>query len=295
MASTFRVLLRPAVIVPEMSAPGKPTIADEGSIVELMDQRVLFRDRVSPVTRNADEILVRWGPKGKEALGWLGKNIVHSMKPVNGPLFLVKTKDSTRLSAWGQLRWLVASADARMLHKKRWWLVPWLLVHAKDNVPLLQKAIRDFGGRQKTDDPDVLSAHLVRLVTGQETDMATARSATKGGKKAAKKAGSKKDTKQAKKGTKHAKPEKEKAELPPLITQKNAKLIKPRATDIDEYTVRRLIKENPRRKGTKAAKKWDILKKGMTVADFIDKGGKRSTIAKYVRKGWVKLTSASTE
>lgn len=302
MNTQYRVLLRPATLVPESGKNEKPLIADEGTVVELMDMRVLFRNRISPITQRADEILVRYGPKGKEALGWLGKNMVNHMKPVKGPLFFIKSKSIDKLSPWGRIRYHVALADSKQIHKRRWSLVPWCAVYGEEHLTDVQQAIREFGGRSKpSEDCDAKCTHLYRLVTGQELDMAAAKKATKKGKKTA----AKKTTTAPAKTTKKSKKHKEKVaasaksngkvskkDLPTVVTEKNRKLFTPRSTEFDTYVIKRLQKENPYREGSSRGERWAILKKGMSVGEYVKKGGRKASILGYLKLGFVKLVTA---
>lgn len=290
----FRVLLRPTLIVPD-HPQGKLTIADEGSIVKLMDMKVMFRDRLSPVTRRADEILVAWGKKGKEQLGWLAVTAAHSMKPIAGPMFLVRTKDKKKLLVWDQLRYEIANADLKQKNKQRWWLVPWCTAFGKDHLPEIKKTIREFGGKAKdTQDPDVHCEHLARLILKTEVDMATARADSKTAKKGkireikkGKVTKIEESKKSKKKGEKQNVASAEK--LKKAAKEANPKKFDPRSRDFDTFVVKRLVKENPRKAGTSKAKIWDKLKKGMSVGEFVERGGTRGAIAKYISKGWVKL------
>lgn len=272
--SQYRALLHEALVVPD-SSKHKAVILAAGAVVELMDMRTMFRDRVSPVTRGANEILVRWGPRGKEHLGWLAKNV--PLKNVNGPLFFVKTTDKQALGPWDRIRFFVSRADQKQLHHQRWWLMPWLMANAAEFDVEVKKAIRELGGRPDKKDDDAHAAHLYRLITGQEIDMKTNGKNTKTGKnsKSNKTSASKKSDKSSAKtkgsagGGKHG--------------------FTARSTEHDHMIVKRLVKENPRKAGTSKAKIWDKLRKDMTVGEFVAKGGTRGAVATYIKKGWAKL------
>jgi len=56
-----------------------------------------------------------------------------------------------------------------------------------------------------------------------------------------------------------------------------------------EQVITLLSKENPKREGTKAFKKWELYKNGMTVGEYLDKGGKRSTLRWDVLHGLISI------
>lgn len=292
--SRYRAVLREALIVPDHPNNRTPVILAAGAVVQLMDMRVMFRDRISPVTRRADEVLVRWGPKGKERLGWLSKDT--PLKEVRGPLFMVRTADRVKLSPWDRIRYFIGRADARQTHGKRWWLLPWLLANGAEFDVEVLKAIREFGGRadKKQTDTDVHVAHLYRLITGQEIDMKTEREAVKGSKKSSKK-GSKvtKEVKVAKKAKGNGKAEKpaKLGKLPAFVSSKNHAKYQ-REREFDVFTIKRLTKDNPHRPGSTQAKRWSILKKGMSIAEYVAKGGSRGTLSQWLKGGAAKIVRA---
>jgi hypothetical protein len=128
------------------------------------------------------------------------------------------------------------------------WIVPWLMKHGKQHPRELREVTRFFGGKPiKNEELSVRVRRLFTLIYGTEAfDMAT---------KTAKSKKAKASAKVSKKTTKKAKPSKDQ------VTAKQ-----------DEYVIRRLVKENPRRAGSEKAKIWAKLKKGMTVGEFVKKG-----------------------
>lgn len=295
----YRVLLREALVAPDNMTTSKPVILSAGAIVELMDMRVMFRDRVSPITRRADEILVRYGQRGKETLGWLAKGT--PMKVVRGPLFFAKTSDAVALGPWDRVRYFVARADSKQMHHQRWWLGPWLQANAATADEEIKKAIRELGGRpdKKAADPDVHAAHLFHLITSQELDMATKKQSTKkakGSKKAERVSNKKDKNEKAEKGAKAPKAVKagkpaKAIKLAPVITTKNHSAYE-RQREYDTYTIKRLTKENPHRDGSTQGKRWAILRKGISVGEYVSKGGSRGTLSQWLRTGAAKLVRA---
>ena len=288
----YAALMEPMVIVPDVPDE-KVVVADAGSIVRLMDQAVLYRDRVSPITRRGDELLVQYGAPGKLKLGWLtNKQPPKIMKPSKGPTFLVSTKSEDALVAWEQVRLLVART--RKTDPTNW-IAPWLANHGSKHPKLLREVTRYFGGKPIKNEPfEERCARLFQLILSVELDMATAKSSKS--KKVNKKNKKQKsaDVEEApaksKKSSKKSKKEKKVKKEKPTKAKKNSDRIT--KADDDRVIIRK-IKENPRRAGTKKAKIWDKLKKGMTVGEFVAKGGGRAHVGYYIKNGWVKLSTAS--
>lgn len=61
----------------------------------------------------------------------------------------------------------------------------------------------------------------------------------------------------------------------------------------NEAKVKVLVKENPRRSGTAAYKRFSLYKSGMTVGEYIKAGGKRGSLLKDVRKGFVSVSAGN--
>lgn len=277
----FAALMQPMVIVPHDAAQ-KPIIADAGSIIKLMDQRSLYRDVASPITLRPDEVLVQYGRPDNPKLGWISyKHPSKSLKPSVGPTFSVSTKSEDELDAWDQLRLKIAQSR----HKyPGMWLVPFLASYGDKHPQLLRKVTRFFGGKPiKNEDLDARCTRLFQLILHTEIDMAVAKKM----KKAATKRVAKKST------AKKSKSSKRTAKTSAKAPAKKSRVTSARITKKDDdRVIIRLVKENPRTPGTKKAKIWDKLKKGMTVGEFTKKGGARNIVGRYIKYGWVKLGAA---
>lgn len=290
----FVALMRPMAIVPD-SAEGKPVVADAGTIVKLADMTTLHRDRMSPVTRRADELLVEYGNAKKQDLGWIAGRFPgapdEAMKPSRGPTFLVKTSGEDALSAWDRLRLKMARSRAKDPTN---WIAPWLAHHGAKHPRELREVTRLFGGKTvKNEEVDARIERLFTLILHTELDMATAKSKkskklAKKGKDKASRSGKRRDeAKKSRSGKRRAdgdKPAKKKKassiSASPIITRK-----------YDEHVIKRLVKENPFREGSNRAKLWAKLKKGMTVGEFnaFGKGRARTELRGYIENGWAKL------
>lgn len=271
----FAALMHPMVIVPE-DHEEKVVIADAGSIVFLCDQRVMYRERISPITRRADEILVQYGKASEPKFGWLTHKLdPKSMKPSTGPTFLVRKKDEDAVSAWERVRLMVGRSRK---NDPTNWVAPWLATHGGKHQKTLREVTREFGGKpKKGEGTEARCVRLFSLILHTELDMATAKSSKS--KKSTKKGKSTKSSKTSKKTAAKKSAGKKKSSADPLrITKKQ-----------NDYVIKTLVKENPRKAGTQKAKVWNKLKKGMTVAEFVKKGGSRSAVRRYVESGWVKL------
>lgn len=277
----YAALLQPMVIVPN-DETDKPVIADAGSIVVLTDQAGLYRDRISPITRRADEILVHYGNAKTPKLGWLTQKFgAKAMRPSKGPSFLVTTKTETAVNAWEQIRLKIArmrKTDPAL------WCARWLATHGSKHPSLIREVTRFFGGKPIKNEPfDARCTRLFTLILNTELDMATAK---KGKSKKNKKSKGKEErtTKSKKSKTSTKKSKREKPDASDRITTKQ-----------DEHVIRRLVKENPRRAGSEKAKIWNKLKKGMTVGEFVGKGGSRASVKRYIENGWIKLLKPTAE
>lgn len=288
----YAALMEPMVIVPD-DPEEKVVVADAGTIVRLMDQAVLYRDRVSPITRRGDELLVQYGAPGKLKLGWLtNKQSPKIMKPSKGPTFLVMTKSEDALVAWEQVRLLVART--RKTDPTNW-IAPWLATNGAKHPKLLREVTRYFGGKPIKNEPfEERCARLFQLILSVELDMATAKT-SKSKKVSKKNKGSKKnkDVETETPSKKSSKKSKKEKKTKKVKSTKSKKSKSDRITKADdERVIIRRIKENPRRAGSKKAKIWDKLKKGMTVGEFVAKGGGRAHVGYYIKNGWVKLSAA---
>jgi hypothetical protein len=271
------------VIVPD-NANEKPIIADVGSIIKLADQAVFYRDRVSPVTHKANEILIHYGNPKSPQLGWITeKSEMVPMKPSKGPTFLVTTKLETSINAWERFRlWM---ARARMKNSAMW-MPHWLATYGTRHPKELREVVRFFGGKTfKSDSVLDRVQRLFTLIFHTEFDMATLKKNKKGKKgKKAREEQEERTPKSSKKSSKKKASKSSDAKKKPSLSD-GARI----SSRHDEHVIRRLVKENPRRAGTKNAKIWDKLRKGMTVGEFVKKGGQRAAVGYYLRAGWIKL------
>ena len=75
-------------------------------------------------------------------------------------------------------------------------------------------------------------------------------------------------------------------------TKKNKKSGATKASAFSGKIIRRLVKENPRRKGTHGHKSWNLLKNGMTYEQYIEAGGRRGDLAWDAERKNVELVAA---
>jgi hypothetical protein len=304
----YIAIMQPLVIVPD-DIEGKPVIADAGSIIELMNQHTLYRERTSPITHTSDERLVKYGKTDHPTLGWISNKVPNLVKPVHGPTFLVTTSAEDSVNAWDLFRLKIArirKANPAM------WCAPWIVLHGKKYPRELREVTRLFGGKTvKNESFEVRCARLFQLILHTEIEMSTATAkkiGKKKGKKSAKSAPAEKVSKKSKMKTpeKVMKKKKRVTEEPDAPIKKKGKKtaksgkktktsgeFRANNREHDDYIVKRLIKENPRREGTYKASVWALLKKGMTVKQFVEKGGGRTEIQRYIESGWVKLLRPS--
>jgi hypothetical protein len=272
----YVALMMPLVIVPD-DPEAKVVIADAGSIVCLLDQQTLYRERMSPITRRGDELYVRFGRADKPQYGWLTNRLPPSvMKPTQGPTFLVQSKDESLLHVWDGLRLKIART--RKGHPNSW-AISWLALNGEKYPRELREVTRFFGGTPIKNEPfDTRCIRLFSLILHTEIDMASAKASAKKSAKKGKKIVAEKPTKKGKKTGKVA-PAKAKGEFSSS------------SRAFDNHIIRRLVKENPRRAGSEKAKIWDRIRKGMTVKEFCGKGGTRGAVRRFIENGWIKLLS----
>lgn len=284
----YAALMHPMVIVPD-KADDKVIIADAGSIVRLMNQATLYRDWVSPITRRADELLVQYGKPGKAKLGWISQREPSWLKPSKGPTFLVTTRAEDEMIAWEQIRLKIARMRKAHPDRPTNWIAPWLVEHGPKHQPLLREVTRYFGGKSIKNEPfSERCTRLFSLILKVELTEANVATTKKSSKKT--KTTKKQKTEQTEKPTKRNKKQKADKKAKKSAAKNGDRITK----DHNEYVIKRLIKENPRRAGSAKAKVWDKLKKGMTVEEFISKGGSRGAVRLYVQNGWVKLLAPSS-
>lgn len=280
-SNPYAALLTPLTIVPD-KPESKVLMADAGTIIKLADQQVFYRHRVSPITHRADEILVHYGKAKTPELGWITNRLdaKKAMKPVKGPTFLVTTKKEDSVSVWDRFRFKIGRARQRDAGE---WLVPWLVRNGAKDPRELRALVRFLGGKPiKDEGVDARCSKVFSLILNTEIDMATAKASAKKHKKGKNTKAADVPEKKSKK-TKKNKASKSSARETDRITSKH-----------DDYIIKRLVKENPRRAGSGKAKIWDKLKKGMTVGEFVAKGGPRGAVRHYVESGWVKLLRPKT-
>lgn len=270
-AITYGALLSPTVIVPD-SNEEKAFIADAGTIVKRAEQTVFYRDRVSPVTGTADEMLVHYGKSNKVRLGWLARGT--KLAPVPGPTFLVQTRDPSTAQGWDAMRLLVSNARA-----KYHGIGEWLAGNAAVQRSLIREVTTQLGGlitlKQSN---EVRARNLLSLIIHTEIEEMPAvkqketKKVAKGSVKASAKNVDKVSTKKVKKAKSAPKSERS-------------------GHSQDEFIIKRLTENgaSPFRPGSTKEQEWKLIKKGMTIAQLVEKGGKRGNVNFYVRLGHVKL------
>lgn len=277
----FVALMEPMVIVPD-NREDKMVIADAGSILRLMNQATLYRDWISPVTHRADELLVQYGKPGALKFGWItNKQDPKIMKPSKGPTFLVNTRKDSSLIPWELFRLKIGQARKK---DPMMWLAPWIVTYGPKLPRELREVTKFFGGKPIKNEPfDDRCMRLFTLILHTELDMASAKKGTKKGKGKKSKDSAEKTSKKSKssKKDKSGKKKSKSGSKKEASSEKSASK--------DDYVIKRLVKENPRRAGSAKAKIWDKLKKGMTIGEFVEKGGSRASVGRYVENGWVKL------
>ena len=107
--------------------------------------------------------------------------------------------------------------------------------------------------------------------------------------KASRKSGKTSSKKSSKKGSEKKGSEKKTSKK---ASKKTAAVSAGRTSAFSGKIIRRLVKENPRREGSKGYKNWTIYKKGMTYEEFLKAGGARSCLAKDIERKTVKLLPA---
>jgi hypothetical protein len=63
----------------------------------------------------------------------------------------------------------------------------------------------------------------------------------------------------------------------------------PRKKTSDSQRIFRVEKKNPRKEGSHGWNSWNVIKDGMTVADYLAAGGRRSDLAWDIDHGWTEL------
>jgi hypothetical protein len=268
----FKALAASALVVPRQEA-GRPFWAPQafgtGAVVKVMRKKI-----PSPLTGQTDEYFVRWHDvAGRETEGWLARDTqlratsVKKCKHVNtGESWDGKAiVGGEPLTSWDHLRERIAGFP-------NWDAVKWVSTFGSTNLPLLHAVIRQLGGKVPASDSPMLAIQRVlRLITGKEIPMST----IKKNRKAATVTSTKKGKGSAKKGK-----------------ASRGAAGAGRTSAFSGQRIIRLVKENPRRKGTAGWKSWNLLKKGMTYEQYIEAGGRRGDLAWDLDRKNVKLVSA---
>lgn len=100
-----------------------------------------------------------------------------------------------------------------------------------------------------------------------------------------------KEAKKKKKVAKKAKKVKKVKKMKKGKKGKNSKSRRPRVVD---GKIKVLETTNPKRKGTKAYKRYELYKKNKTIAKYLDAGGKRSTLRYDEKHGFIKTSGVKT-
>lgn len=255
----YRRLLAPAVVIPKQTGHAfwQPQVLMEGAVVGVMK-----KNSPSSITGKANEITVKWRDAAKrDTLGWLAKNTPMDNKMSKKELSRGGAGE-VRVAAWDTVRKRIGTSPG-------WDAKTWICSFAETNLPLLHAVIRELGGKvPKTDDQFAAISRAVKLTTGEDITM---KDATKSKKTSGKKGGKKTSTKKT-------------------STKKAKRSGGPgRTSAFAGKRIIRLVKENPRRAGTRGYKSWRVIKKGMVYEDFLKAGGNRGALAKEVRLGRVKL------
>jgi hypothetical protein len=270
----YKALAEAAVVVPRQAGPPPPFWMPQslgsGSVVKVMRKKV-----PSPLTGQSDEITVRWvDVVGREFDGWLARDTKLratsakkcTKKSTGEHMKNDKIVGGEPMTSWDHLRERIAGFP-------NWNAVQWVSTFGATNLPLLHAVIRQLGGKVPvSDEPTLAIRRVLRLITGKEISMSTIKKSRKAAKVATTTSGKKGS---AKKG---------KASRGAAGTG--------RTSAFSGQRIIRLVKENPRRKGTAGWKSWNLLKKGMTYEQYIEAGGRRGDLAWDLDRKNVKLVSA---
>ncbi len=110
-------------------------------------------------------------------------------------------------------------------------------------------------------------------------------------KKAVKSSSKEKDEKSSKKPKKEVKKPKEKKDMKPAHGKKKKE---GRGARIVDGKITLIEKENPKRKNSKAYKRYELYRKHKDVAAYIEAGGKRSSLRYDSKHGFIKLSGVTT-
>lgn len=266
-------LLAPSVVIPQQPASGVAWWGSqhlgEGSVVGVMKNR-----ETSPITRNADEVYVKWlDAADRECFGWLAERTPMDRKVNTKALVRVPISTGDRVTAWDQLRYAIGRDDG-------WDTRTWIGKFGVSQLPLLHAVIRELGGRvPRSDDPIEAVRIVLRLIFKQEITMAKATEITETATR-------KSSTKKGKKGSAKKSATKQASSKKQTSTNEGGP---GRVSQFAGKTIVRLVKGNPRREDTHGYNSWNLLKKGMTYEQYIAAGGRRVDLAWDLMKGNVKL------
>lgn len=128
--------------------------------------------------------------------------------------------------------------------------------------------------------------------TDEETNEDEDEEEEKPTKKAAKTSSKEKDEKPSKKSKKKVKKSKEKKDMKPAHGKKKKE---GRGARIVDGKITLIEKENPKRKNSKAYKRYELYRKHKDVAAYIEAGGKRSSLRYDSKHGFIKLSGVTTK
>lgn len=128
--------------------------------------------------------------------------------------------------------------------------------------------------------------------TDEETNEDEDEEEEKPTKKAAKTSSKEKDEKSSKKSKKKVKKSKEKKDMKPAHGKKKKE---GRGARIVDGKITLIEKENPKRKNSKAYKRYELYRKHKDVAAYIEAGGKRSSLRYDSKHGFIKLSGVTTK
>lgn len=291
----FVALMQPMVIVPDDESH-KAFIADAGSIVLRCEQLKFYRNRVSPITGYSNETLIKYGTAKEAMLGWLAigtapaqqLGINKILKPVQGPTFLVRSRDESIVNSWDALRLKIAKSKTS--------LIGWLATHGEEHSQEIRTVIRDLGGKTYKNEPhEDRFKRLVLLILNTEIDempkaqKKTRKTRTEKGVRKVRTPRKEKEKKQRTKRREHNN-ERTSKRSTKVARRKKSGTPKPKRMTLamNDHVIKRLEKPNFYA-GSSRADQWDLLRKGMTVSEFVDAGGARNLVGQWEKLKSVRL------
>lgn len=291
MKSRYRLITKGALVVP-MQEPGRPywsaQMLPAGTIVRLVNAVP------SAITHDTSERTVRWlDIIGRETTGWLAKNAALGFTKEKKLYLERKSKlgPTEWPSAWDHLRHMISMNEG-------WDAKKWIAVFGSARVPLLHAVIRELGGKVPvSDDPLLAISRTLRLILNKEIRMSDIKKARKNAKSTKSSATEKADVtavaqKKSSKGKKSSSKTKTKASTKRAAKNDDETVRAGRKSAFAGKRIVRLVKENPRREGSKGFRNWKLYKKGMTYEQFLDAGGQRGCLAVDIKRGNVKVVKA---